>query len=95
MEEQNLALVHFLKQQIMQQQQRQQQDDLNAAKLLLNLTSKNLISPASSPSSQTTKIIKSHPKFRAKVSRKKPITFYLKLILNKKKIIIKGRVFRK
>jgi len=66
MEEQNLALVHFLKQQIMQQQQRQQQDDLNAAKLLLNLTSKNLISPASSPSSHTTKIIKSHPKFRAK-----------------------------
>lgn len=66
MDEQNLALVRFLKQQIMQQQQ----DDLNAAQLLLNLTSNSKIPPASSQSSsQTTKIIKSHPKFRAKVSQ--------------------------
>lgn len=81
MEEQNLVLMQLYKQQLMYQQSLQQNDDLKAAQLLLSLSSLSychqpeIISPASSTSvspsispkpTQTTKILKPHPKFRAK-----------------------------
>jgi len=87
MDEQKLFLMHLIKQQLIQQEQQQfKQDDLNAAQLLLSLSSlsnsnnsnSNLLTPMSSttvspsvspsPSSPSnhTKILKPHPKFRAK-----------------------------
>lgn len=83
-----MLLMHLFKQQLMQQDQRQHQDDMNAAKLLLGLSSvtsgnsqshnllsaslsSTTLSPSVSPSppspvSQQAKILKPHPKFRAK-----------------------------
>lgn len=98
MDEQKLVLMHLFKQHLMQQRQvhqhKQQQDDLNAAQLLLGLSSiskeSNPISPTSltniSPSvsptpsliNQTSKIHKPHPKFRAKDE------YYMTLENNKK-----------
>jgi len=87
MDKQKLAFIHLFKQQLIQQQQ--QHDDMNAAKLLLNLgsvlaTENNSLflplntSSVSTPSSQATKILKPHPKFRAKVNSKpKEIRIFL------------------
>lgn len=79
-----MDLMHLFKQQLIQQQQEQQQvpqqDDLNAAQLLLSLSSlstgyQNTLSPISSVSASPSvspspvspsNIHKSHPKFRAK-----------------------------
>lgn len=76
MDEQKLALIHLFQQQLLHQQKHY--DDIHAAKLLLNLSSSlasdnsSFFSPltplntAYTPQNQTTKILKPHPKFRAK-----------------------------